>query len=109
MFIFKERILFFMEERRADGMLHLPSVPDLLEANLDVSFIQDDTESDSNDSLRKMISMRALKKLYPNSFWGKLGECIDHSKTEYFTKPKEYCNVALDPTNVIHTVSYVSG
>ena len=51
------------------------------------------------DGIKYNAGMRAIAKLCLNSLWGKFGQRVNQTQTEYVTGPKDFYNILLNDTH----------
>ena len=52
--------------------------------------------------------MRQIAKLCLNSLWGKFGQRVNQTQTEYVTEPKDFCKILLNDTNEDINVQFLT-
>ncbi|MCP4051885.1 MAG: hypothetical protein GY739_02270, partial [Mesoflavibacter sp.] len=55
----------------------------------------------------KNAGLRSIGKLSLNSFWGKLGQRCEVMSRQFFTNPKTFFDVVLDPTNEVGEIRFM--
>jgi G:T-mismatch repair DNA endonuclease (very short patch repair protein) len=60
------------------------------------------------DKISYNPGLRSLGKLVVNSFWGKMGQKPNHSKTEYITEPQSFFKLLEDSTVIVNDAMIIS-
>ncbi len=58
--------------------------------------------------VERNAGLRSFSKLCLNSFWGKFGQRCEIMSRQFFTSPKAFFDVVLDPTNEIGELRFMS-